>query len=134
MNTDKDNDWTQSEENLNNLTERIIGCAFRVHNVLGCGFAEKVYENALVHELRKCGLTVTQQFEIDVIYDGVSVGKYFADVVVEALVLVETKAVRSFDDGHTAQCLNYLAATQFPLCLLINFGKRVEVKRLRRRQ
>ncbi|HSZ56018.1 MAG TPA: GxxExxY protein [Tepidisphaeraceae bacterium] len=119
------------EERLNRLTETIIGCAFRVHNVLGCGFAEKVYENALIHEIRKAGLVVAQQVPIEVWYDGVLVGKYFADVVVEGSVLVETKAVKNFDDAHTAQCLNYLAATQIPLCLLLNFSRKVEIKRLR---
>jgi len=116
---------------LRQLSEKVIGCAFRVHNVLGCGFAEKVYENALVIELRKNGLKVTQQVEIDVLYDGVSVGKYFADLIVSGQILLEIKAARNFDDGHTAQCLNYLAATKMPLCLLLNFGQRVEVKRLR---
>jgi len=119
------------EEKLNGLTEKIIGCAFRVHNVLGCGFSEKVYENALVHEMRKVGLTVAQQVPIEVRYDGVLVGKYFADVAVESAVLVETKAARNFDDGHASQCLNYLAATKLPLCLLLNFSRKVEVKRLR---
>jgi len=119
------------EEMLRQLSEKVIGCAFRVHNVLGCGFAEKVYENALVIELRKNGLKVTQQVEIDVLYDGVSVGKYFADLIVRGQILLEIKAARNFDDGHTAQCLNYLAATKMPLCLLLNFGQRVEVKRLR---
>ncbi|HEY8750679.1 MAG TPA: GxxExxY protein [Tepidisphaeraceae bacterium] len=119
------------EEMLRQLSEKVIGCAFRVHNVLGCGFAEKVYENALVIELRKNGLKVTQQVEIDVLYDGVSVGKYFADLIVSGQILLEIKAARNFDDGHTAQCLNYLAATKMPLCLLLNFGQRVEVKRLR---
>ena len=84
------------EERLNRLTETIIGCAFRVHNVLGCGFAEKVYENALIHEIRKAGLVVAQQVPIEVWYDGVLVGvNYFADVVVEGSVLVETKAVKT---------------------------------------
>ena len=124
MNTD--------EKKLNVITETIIGCAFRVHNVLGCGFAEKVYENAMVHELRKAGLSLQQQVPIEVWYDGVMVGNYFADLVVEGIVLVETKAVRNFDDGHTAQCLNYLAATRLPLCLFLNFGRKVEVKRLLR--
>ena len=121
------------EDKLNRLTERIIGCAFRVHNVLGSGFSEKVYENALVHDLKKCGLQVAQQVEIKVWYDGEIVGHYFADLIVEGLILVETKAVRSFDDAHTAQCLNYLAATGVPLCLLLNFGRKVEVKRFRGR-
>ena len=119
------------EERPNRLTETIIGCAFRVHNVLGFGFAEKIYENAIIHELRKAGLTVAQQVPIEVSYDGVLVGKYSADIVVEGSVLVETKAVRNFDDGHIAQCLNYLAATKIPLCLLLNFGREVEIKRPR---
>jgi len=119
------------EDTLNRLSQVIIGCAFRVHNVLGCGFAEKVYENALVHELKKAGLSVAQQVPLEVWYDGVLVGQYFADLVVEGQVLVETKAVRNFDDGHVAQCLNYLASTGFPLRLLLNFGRKVEIKRLR---
>ena len=72
-----------------------------------------------------------QQSKIDVVYDGVLVGEYFSDVVVEGRVLVEIKAIRNLDEAHTAQCLNYLAATKLPVCLLINFGRRVEVKRLR---
>jgi GxxExxY protein len=119
------------EERLNQLTDKIIGCAFKVANVLGCGFAEKVYENAMIHEMSKLGLTVEQQKAITVTYDGVVVGEYFADLVVEGAVLVELKSVRSLDDAHTAQCLNYLAATGIPVCLLLNFGKRVEVKRFR---
>ena len=126
MNTD--------EEKLNELTQRIIGCAFRVHHALGCGFAEKVYENALVHDLKKDGMSVQQQVPIEIWYDGVLVGKYFADLVVEGMVLVETKAVRSFDEAHIAQCLNYLAATRILLCLLLNFGQKVEIRRLRGKQ
>jgi GxxExxY protein len=119
------------EEMLNQITERIIGCAFTVANGLGCGFAEKVYENAMAHELRKAGLAVEQQKPITVIYDGVVVGEYLADLLVEGTVLVELKAARALDDAHTAQCLNYLAATGIPVCLLLNFGKRVEVKRFK---
>jgi GxxExxY protein len=123
MNTD--------EDKINLLTEKIIGCAFKVHNVLGCGFAERVYENALLLELREAGLVVQQQVPIVVRYRDAVVGEYVADLIVNETVLIEIKAVRNFDDGHTAQCLNYLAATIIPICLLINFGKRVEVKRLR---
>jgi GxxExxY protein len=119
------------EEMLNQVTERIIGCAFKVANVLGCGFVEKVYENAMVHELRKSGLSVQQQKSVTVTYDGIIVGEYLADLLVEEKVLVELKSVRALEDAHTAQCLNYLAATGFPICLLINFGKRVEVKRFK---
>ncbi len=117
-------------DRLNAITERIIGFAFRVHNILGSGFSERVYENALAHELRKAGLRVEQQVPIAVTYDGVVVGDYVADLIVEGVVLIENKAIRNLDDVHTAQCLNYLAITTMPLCLLINFGKKVEVRRL----
>jgi len=121
-----------SDEEMNALTERIIGCAFRVSNGLGCGFLEKVYENALVHELRKNGLTAEAQRPINVYYDGVLVGEYFADVLVENTVVLELKAAADHHDVFTAQCLNYLKATGKPLCLLLNFGKpRLEIKRYR---
>jgi GxxExxY protein len=74
---------------------------------------------------------VEKEKPINVVYDGVVVGEYFADMVVEGVVLIELKSVRSLDDVHTAQCLNYLAATGIPICLLLNFGKRVDVKRFR---
>jgi len=115
----------------NALTERVIGCAFQVSNILGCGFLEKVYENALVHELRKADLPVQQQAPISVTYDGVTVGDYTADLIVDDRLIVELKAVKALDDIHVAQCINYLKATGFRLCLLINFGKpRVEIKRI----
>jgi GxxExxY protein len=117
------------EEILNGITERIIGAAFKVANEMGCGFMEKVYENALAHELRKAGLHVEQQRCVNVFYDGVLVGEYVADLVVEGSVLVELKAIKAVDEIHSAQCINYLAATGMPICLLINFSKKVEVKR-----
>lgn len=120
-----------SREKLNSLTEAIIGCAYAVANELGCGFLEKVYENALAHELRKCGLAVEQQKAITVHYDGVLVGDYVADLLVESSVLVELKVVRAVDDVHVAQCLNYLKATKVRVCLLINFATpRIGIKRL----
>jgi GxxExxY protein len=98
---------------------------------LGSGFLEKVYENALTHELRKAGLQVVQQFGTPVFYDGVVVGDYIADLLVEQFVLVELKAAKALDDIHMAQCMNYLKATGFHVCLLLNFGKpKVEVKRI----
>lgn len=116
----------------NDITERVIGCAFTVSNTLGSGFLEKVYENALVHELRKLGFSCAQQSPINVMYDGKCVGEYVADLVVEDRVLVELKAVQVLNDVHLAQCLNYLKATRHELCLLLNFGTpRVQVKRLR---
>jgi len=115
----------------NAITEQIIGCAYTVSNTLGSGFLEKVYENALAHELRKSGLRVKQQHEIKVYYDGVVVGEYAADLLVESAVIVELKAVKALDDVHMAQCLNYLKATGVKVSLLLNFGTpRVEVKRI----
>lgn len=120
-----------SLEHLKPLSEKIIGGAFNVSNSLGPGFLEKVYENALAHELRKAGLDVRQQFPVDVVYDGVVVGEFVADLLVESQIVVELKAAKNLDDAHLAQCLNYLKATRLPLCLLLNFGKpRVEVKRI----
>jgi GxxExxY protein len=116
---------------LNAISERIIGCAFAVGNALGHGFLEKVYENALAHELRKSGLAVVQQRGIEVRYDGVVVGEYVVDLLVDGQVLVEIKTVRALDDVHSAQCLNYLKATGHHLCSLINFAKpRVEIRRI----
>ena len=105
---------------LNRVSERIIGCAFTVLNTLGAGFLEKVYENALAYELCKAGLAVLQQYGMVVRYDGIDVGEYAVDLLVEDAVLVELKAVRALDDIHRAQCLNYLKATGLHLCLLIN--------------
>ena len=124
MNTD--------ERGLNELTEKIVGCAFRVSNKLGCGFLEKCYENSMAIELRKAGLAFQQQVPIAVLYDAEIVGEYVADIIVEGVVLLELKAVRDFDEIHSAQCLNYLRATGLPVCLLINFAKpRIEIKRFR---
>jgi GxxExxY protein len=113
------------------LSERIIGCAFRVMNTLGSGFLEKVYENALAHELRKAGLHVSQQHAIVVRYDDVIVGEYAADLLVEGTVVVELKAVKALDRVHIAQSINYLKSTGRDVCLLLNFGKpRLEVQRI----
>ena len=115
---------------LDHVTERIIGCAFEISNELGPGFLEKLYENALAHELRLAGLAVQQQHGITVRYKGVTIGEYTADLLVEQAVIVELKAVRTLDDVHRAQCLNYLKATGLRVCLLLNFARpRVEVKR-----
>lgn len=121
------NDRLMNEE----ITEKIIGCAYTVANTLGAGFLEKVYENALAHEIRKTGLDVKQQSPITVYYDGVVVGEYVADLVVENEVIVELKSAKSLDNVHMAQCLNYLKATGRKVCLLINFGSpRIELKRI----
>jgi GxxExxY protein len=122
-------DTEQDRANL--LSKRIIGCALTVLRGLGSGFLEKVYERALVHELRKSGLEVSQQHPIVVLYDGVVVGEYSVDLLVGHTVLVELKAAKALDEIHRAQCLNYLKASGLHLCLLLNFGKpRLEIKRI----
>ena len=96
----------------------------------GAGFLEKVYENALAYELKKSGLCTQQQQPIQVHYDGVVVGDYVADIVVEDSVIIELKALKAFDNVHFAQCINYLKATGKQICLLINFGQpKIEIKR-----
>jgi GxxExxY protein len=118
-------------ERLNPITGAIIGCAHLVLNTLGAGFLEKVYENALAHELRKTGLKVVQQQPIQVYYDSVVVGDYAADLKVADQVLVELKAVKALDEIHRAQCINYLKATGLKLCLLLNFGRpKLEIQRI----
>ena len=111
------------------LTKTIIGCAFKVHNTLGAGFLEKVYENALSHELRKRGLHVVQQAPIQVTYDGIIVGDFYADLWVNGRVIVELKAVQTLHKRHEVQLGNYLTATGVDTGLLLNFGPSVEIKR-----
>jgi GxxExxY protein len=116
---------------MKQLTQKVIQCAFAVSNTLGCGFLEKVYENALTHELRKAGLQVQQQHGITVYYDGTAVGEYTADLLVEGVLLIELKAVKDLDEIHLAQGLNYLKATNLRLCLLMNFAKpKLEFRRI----
>ncbi|MGH9779451.1 MAG: GxxExxY protein [Candidatus Acidiferrales bacterium] len=105
------------------LTEQVLAAAFKVHNTLGCGFLEKVYENAMVVELSRAGIAVEQQKTIQVKYDGVIVGDYQADLIVEGRVLLECKAVSQLDPVHEAQLLNYLRATGIRVGLLLNFGR-----------
>jgi len=122
---------TDMSQDVNKITEKIIGCAYAVGRTLGSGFLEKVYENALNHELHKAGLAVRTQWPIRVFYDGVLVGDFVADLLVEDTVLVEAKSAIALTDAHLAQCLNYLKATGLKVCLLINFGGvSVEVKRV----
>jgi GxxExxY protein len=119
------------EDKVNLLSKRIIGCALTVLHGLGTGYLEKVYERALAHELRKSGLAVSQQHPMVVRYDGIVVGEYTVDLLVERTVLVELKVAKALDPIHQAQCLNYLKTTGLHLCLLLNFGKpHLEIKRI----
>jgi GxxExxY protein len=111
------------------VTERIIKCAFEVHKVLGAGFLEKVYWNALFEELSAEGFKVELQKSLTVRYKDKIVGEYYADLVVEDKVIVELKAVERLADIHEVQLRNYLKATGIEVGLLINFSKSVEVRR-----
>jgi GxxExxY protein len=111
------------------LTEIIILCAFEVHQVLGCGFLEKVYKNAMIEELRLRNIKAEAERAIKVSYKNITVGEYFADIVVEDIVIIELKAVEKLNDINELQVKNYLKATGIEVGLLINFGKSVEVKR-----
>lgn len=104
------------------ITEVVINSFYTVDNSLGYGFLEKVYENALAHELKKRGLRVQQQMPIQVYYDGELVGEYFADLLVEDKVILELKAAEDIAEQHKAQLLNYLKATEIEVGLLLNFG------------
>jgi len=112
------------------LTERIIGCAYRVYNNMGFGYLESVYEKCLLLELRKAGLRVAAQQALVVRYDGEIVGEFVADMLVEDTVILELKSVRHLASAHEMQLVNYLVATGKPVGLLLNFGEhKVEVKR-----
>ena len=111
------------------ITELILQGFYKVHRRLGYGFNEKVYENALAIELRRLGLSVQQQQEIVVFYDDQPVGQYFADLLVNDLVMVELKAAKQLAEEHEAQLLNYLKATRIEVGLLLNFGPTADMKR-----
>jgi GxxExxY protein len=116
---------------LNRITKQIIGCVYRVSNTLGCGFLERVYENALVIELNRARLRFQQQPPIKVFYDSLTVGEFAVDLLVEDQVIVELKATKAFDEIHSAQCMNYLRASNLNICLLVNFGTpRAQIKRI----
>jgi len=124
MNTDKTG-------YCNSLTERVLAAVFEVSSTLGAGFLEKVYERALLHELTLRGIRSTAQTSLAVAYKGHPVGEYFADILVEDLLVIEVKCVDRLSPSHTAQCLNYLRASGLRLCLLVNFqSPKVEWKRV----
>jgi len=104
------------------LTYKVIGCAMVVHRELGYGFLEKVYENAMMVQLRKEGIEAKQQQGVSVQFSGEIVGEYFADILIENKIIIELKAVDSLIERHFAQVLNYLKATDIKVGLLLNFG------------
>ena len=104
----------------NEMTAKVIKCAYKVHNTLGAGFLEKVYENAMV---------IDQQYNIPVFYEDKQVGDYYADLFVNKELILELKAVENLNAINEVKLVNYLAGTRFDVGLLINFGSSVEVKK-----
>ncbi|HLW66914.1 MAG TPA: GxxExxY protein [Gemmataceae bacterium] len=135
MNTDKNvgeklgSKSTEGAMKHADITEKIIGAYYKVYNTLGYGFLEKVYQNAMVIELQRQGLRAIPSARIKVYYEGIEVGCYFADILVEDCVIVELKAVEALAKEHHAQILNYLKATGIEVGLLCNFGPKPEIKR-----
>ena len=112
------------------VTETIIGCAYRVYNRMGFGFLESVYEKCMLIELRKAGLNAESQKAITVYYENEIVGEFVSDIIVNDTIILELKSVRRIIKAHEVQVVNYLVATGKPVGLILNFGERkVEVKR-----
>ena len=113
-----------------NVTETVIGCAYRVYNKMGFGFLESVYEKCLLIELHKAGMDAEAQKPITVYYDDEIVGEFVADIIVNDTIILELKSVRRVVKAHEVQLVNYLVATGKPIGLILNFGEsKVEVKR-----
>ncbi|HUU41127.1 MAG TPA: GxxExxY protein [Desulfatiglandales bacterium] len=112
------------------ITEKVIGCAYRVYNKMGYGFLESVYEKCMLIELRKANLDAEPQKPITVYYDNQIVGEFVADIIINDVIIIELKSVRHIVQAHEVQLVNYLVATGKPVGLIVNFGEnRVEVKR-----
>ncbi len=126
---DKKTSYSASLYKHSELTEKIIGAFYAVYSALGYGFLEKVYVKALLIELEKRGLSVQDELPIHVYYDGQLIGEYFADIVVDELVILEIKAAKTIASEHEAQLLNYLKATPYEVGLILNFGPKPETKR-----
>nr|WP_319572899.1 GxxExxY protein [uncultured Draconibacterium sp.] len=119
----------QIDYKYSDLTEAIIKCFYKVYTELGYGFLEKVYHNALLIELQNEELKVESQKPIKVSYQGDVVGEYYADIIVEDVVILELKATETVTEAHEFQLINYLKATDVEVGLLLNFGKKPQVKR-----
>ena len=107
---------------LNNIIDYIIECAYIVIQTLECGFEDRVYERALIYELSKKGLNIEPQYPINVYYEGIIVGDFYADILVADKIIVEVVAVDELTEKHKKKCLNHLKASELEICLLINFG------------
>ncbi len=110
-------------------TDLIINAFYKVYNKLGYGFAERVFHNAFVVELRSVGFNIKSEYPIKVTYDGVLVGDYFADIIVDNCIIIEVKATKMLQEEHECQLINYLKATEMEVGLLFNFGRMPSFKR-----
>ena len=120
-----------NEHELDRLVTATVGAAYEVGNVLGCGFLEKVYQQALLQELNRRGIPAQPQTSFRIEYKGQCVGRYVADIVVGGQLIVELKCAETLSSEHMAQCINYLKASGLKLALLINFQHpKVEWKRI----
>ncbi len=111
------------------LTEKVISAFYKVYNVLGYGFLEKVYERALAHEIKKLDLKVSAQQPLEVFYDNEKIGLYFVDLLVEDVLVIELQAAENLAPENEAQLINYLKASKLEVGLLLNFGKKPQFKR-----
>jgi len=111
------------------ITEQILKAYFKVYNKLGYGFLEKVYENAMMIELKRLDLLCEKQKSLNVSYDGLIIGEYYADIIVNECVIIELKAAENLCAEHECQLVNYLKALEIEVGILLNFGKRPEFKR-----
>jgi len=114
---------------INTLTYKVIGCAYKVHNILGSGFLEKVYENSLKIELQELGIHARQQVKLPVFYQGHQVGLYFPDLWIDGQLIIELKACLTLSPEHETKLIHYLTATGIDNGLLINFGATVQIRR-----
>jgi len=120
---------TDKSMKYEDITEKIIKSFYNIYNTLGYGFLEKVYENAMMIDLRKAGLRCENQFPIKVFYQNEIIGEYFADILVENKIIIELKAIKQLLKQAEAQLLNYLSSTKIEVGLLMNFGEKPEIKR-----
>lgn len=131
MIANEDTEFTKGKYPHSKVTDAIIKCAIEVHKTLGPGFIEDIYENALICELKNCGLRVEQQKQVPVQYKGKDIGIHRIDLLVENEVVVENKEVRAFDEIHLAQILSYLKAVKKRIGLLLNVvAPKVRIKRV----
>lgn len=111
------------------VAEKVIKAFYKIYNTLGYGFLEKVYENAMAIELQKMGFEIKCQYPITVYYENEIVGEYYADIIINDIIVLELKAANALLEEHECQLINYLKATEIELGLLLNFGKEAEYKR-----